>query len=130
MAIHRFDMARFLLDSEPVSVWREEYNPSWSWYRGDAGAIALFEMSAGERFVFTGSWCSPGFETSWNARWRISGEHGTVLSDGDTPGAGRGGRGNRAGRRPRQEKSKVPRASSSPRFAQGRRRLAKCREIS
>ncbi|CAN7524506.1 Gfo/Idh/MocA family protein [Arthrobacter sp. LjRoot14] len=83
MAIHQFDMARFLLDADPVSVFCEEYNPSWSWYRGDAGASAIFEMSGGERFVFTGSWCSPGQETSWNASWRISGEHGTVLWDGD-----------------------------------------------
>ncbi|MDR6507914.1 Gfo/Idh/MocA family oxidoreductase [Arthrobacter oryzae] len=83
MAIHQFDMARFLLDADPVSVFCEEYNPSWSWYRGDAGASAIFEMTGGERFVFTGSWCSPGQETSWNASWRISGEHGTVLWDGD-----------------------------------------------
>jgi predicted dehydrogenase len=83
MAIHQFDMARFLLDADPVSVFCEEYNPSWSWYRGDAGATAVFEMIGGERFVFTGSWCSPGRETSWNASWRISGESGTVLWDGD-----------------------------------------------
>ncbi|MBB6404801.1 Gfo/Idh/MocA family protein [Arthrobacter sp. AZCC_0090] len=83
MAIHQFDMARFLLDADPVSVFCEEYNPSWSWYRGDAGATAIFEMTGGERFVFTGSWCSPGQETSWNAAWRISGEQGTVLWDGD-----------------------------------------------
>lgn len=83
MAIHQFDMARFLLDADPVSVFCEEYNPSWSWYQGDAGATAIFEMSGGERFVFTGSWCSPGLETSWNAAWRISGEHGSVIWDGD-----------------------------------------------
>ncbi|MFW0772834.1 Gfo/Idh/MocA family protein [Paenarthrobacter nitroguajacolicus] len=83
MAIHQFDMARFLLDADPVSVFCEEYNPSWSWYRGDAGSTAIFEMTGGERFVFTGSWCSPGQETSWNASWRISGEQGTVLWDGD-----------------------------------------------
>lgn len=83
MAIHQFDMARFLLDADPVSVFCEEYNPSWSWYRGDAGATAIFEMSGGEHFVFTGSWCSPGQETSWNGAWRISGENGTVLWDGD-----------------------------------------------
>lgn len=83
MAVHQFDMARFLLDADPVSVFCEEYNPSWSWYRGDAGSTAIFEMTGGERFVFNGSWCSPGQETSWNAAWRISGEHGTVLWDGD-----------------------------------------------
>ena len=83
MAIHQFDMARFLLDADPVSVFCEEYNPAWSWYRGDAAAVASFEMSGGERFVFNGSWCSPGQETSWNAAWRLGGEHGTVLWDGD-----------------------------------------------
>ncbi|MDQ0632345.1 putative dehydrogenase [Arthrobacter pascens] len=88
MAIHQFDMARFLLDADPVSVFCEEYNPAWSWYGGDAAAVASFEMSGGERFVFNGSWCSPGQETSWNAAWRLGGEHGTVLWDGDnTPTA-------------------------------------------
>src|SRR5690606_15374997 len=60
MAIHPFDSARFLLDAEPVSVYCEEYNPSWSWYSGDAAAAAVFEMTGGVRYVYTGSWCSPG----------------------------------------------------------------------
>jgi hypothetical protein len=33
--------------------------------------------------VFSGSWCSPGLETSWNGSWRISGADGTALWDGD-----------------------------------------------
>ena len=36
MAVHQLDSARFLLDSDPVAVYCEEYNPAWSWYRGDA----------------------------------------------------------------------------------------------
>ncbi len=83
MAIHQFDMARFLLDADPVSVSCEEYNPAWSWYAGDAAATAVFAMEGGARFTFNGSWCSPGFETSWNGAWRISAERGTVLWDGD-----------------------------------------------
>ena len=83
MAIHQFDMARFLLDADPVSVSCEEYNPPWSWYAGDAAATATFAMEGGARFVFNGSWCSPGFETSWNGSWRISAERGTVMWDGD-----------------------------------------------
>ncbi|WP_422935817.1 Gfo/Idh/MocA family protein [Sinomonas sp. P47F7] len=83
MAIHQFDMARFLLDADPVSVTCEEYNPAWSWFGGNAAATATFEFDGGARFVFNGSWCSPGFETSWNGSWRISGELGTVLWDGD-----------------------------------------------
>ena len=88
MAIHQFDMARYLLDADPVSVSCEEYNPAWSWYKGDAAANAVFAMEGGARFTFNGSWCSPGHETSWNGSWRISAERGSVLWDGEaTPTA-------------------------------------------
>lgn len=85
MAIHPFDTVRFLLDAEPVAVYCTEYNPAWSWYRGDAATTAIFEMTGGVRFVYTGSWCSPGLETSWNAAWRVSGERGSACWDGDGP---------------------------------------------
>ncbi|SDO53634.1 Predicted dehydrogenase [Nakamurella panacisegetis] len=83
MAVHQLDSARYLLGGDPISVYCEEYNPSWSWYRGDAGCTAIFEMAGGARYVFTGSWCSPGLETSWNGSWRASGEHGSALWNGD-----------------------------------------------
>ena len=92
MAIHAFDGARFIASAEPVAVYCEEYNPRWSWYDGDASATAVFEMSDDIRYVFTGSWCSEGLETSWNGAWRASGEHGSALWDGDgapTSGEGR-----------------------------------------
>lgn len=83
MAIHQLDLARFLLDADPVAVYAESFNPPWSWFDGDASAIATFEMSTGARYVFTGSWCAPGLETSWNAAWRLSSEHGSATWDGD-----------------------------------------------
>lgn len=83
MAIHPFDAARYLLGAEPVSVYCEEYNPPWSWYQGDAATSAVFEMTSGLRYVYVGSWCSPGLETSWNGAWRISGERGSARWDGD-----------------------------------------------
>jgi predicted dehydrogenase len=83
MAIHAFDSARFLLGSEPVSAYCQAYNPPWSWYAGNANATAIFETAGGTRYVFNGSWCSPGAETSWNGAWRVSGEKGTALWDGD-----------------------------------------------
>ena len=83
MAVHQLDSARFLLHSDPVAVYCEEYNPAWSWYRGDAGCTAVYEMTSGARYVFTGSWCSPGLETSWNGSWRASGEHGSASWSGD-----------------------------------------------
>ncbi|MGH3491539.1 MAG: Gfo/Idh/MocA family protein [Actinopolymorphaceae bacterium] len=85
MAIHTFDSTRFLTGAEPVAVYCDEYNPGWSWYAGDAATTAIFEMDDGSRFVYTGSWCSEGLETSWNSAWRASGAHGTTLWDGDGP---------------------------------------------
>ncbi|MGY1750051.1 Gfo/Idh/MocA family protein [Modestobacter sp. SYSU DS0511] len=83
MAIHAFDTARYLLGAEPVSAWCSSWNPSWSWYAGDANATALFTMADGARYSFTGSWCAPGAETSWNGAWRVSAERGTALWDGE-----------------------------------------------
>jgi predicted dehydrogenase len=83
MAIHPFDVARFVLGAEPVSVYCDSYNPAWSWYTGDAAAVAIFEFEGGARFQYEGSWCSPGQETSWNGSWRASTASGSVLWDGD-----------------------------------------------
>ncbi|MFJ9181211.1 Gfo/Idh/MocA family protein [Streptomyces sp. NPDC102360] len=83
MAIHAFDSARFLLDADPVAVYCQAYNPPWSWFKGDAAAHAVFEMDGGIRYAYDGSWCSPGAETSWNGRWRLSGERGSALWNGE-----------------------------------------------
>jgi predicted dehydrogenase len=85
MAIHPFDVARYLLDADPVSVHADSFNPAWSWFAGDAAASAVFEFASGTRFQYTGSWCSPGHETSWNGHWRASTAAGTALWDGEGP---------------------------------------------
>ena len=87
MAIHvfdvaRWDVARWIVGSDPVSVYCEEHNPSWSWYRGAASATAVFELSGGEWFSYSGSWCSPGLETSWEGDWRVTSAAGTATWDG------------------------------------------------
>lgn len=84
MAIHAFDSARFLLGAEPVSAYCEAHNPPWSWYAGDAAATAVFAMEGGARYTYTGSWCAPGAQTSWNGVWRLSGEKGSAHWDGDS----------------------------------------------
>ncbi|TDE90752.1 Gfo/Idh/MocA family oxidoreductase [Occultella glacieicola] len=84
MAIHPFDTARYVLGAEPVSVFCRSFNPSWSWYRGDAAAVATFEMDSGAQYTYNASWCSDGAETSWNGSWRLNGTHGTVLWDGES----------------------------------------------
>jgi predicted dehydrogenase len=82
MAIHTFDAARYLSDADPVSVYCEQFNPSWSWYRGDACSTAIFEMTGGLRYTYRGSWCSEGRHTAWESEWRAVGPHGTATWDG------------------------------------------------
>lgn len=83
MAIHAFDVVRYLSGQEPVSVYCEEFNPGWSWYEGNAAASATFEFTNGLRYIYTGSWCADGHETSWNGSWRVNGSRGTATWDGE-----------------------------------------------
>lgn len=93
MAIHTFDQARYVLGSEPESVYCEEFSPPWSWYRGDAAAQAVFRFEGGARFAYSGSWCADGLTTSWNGSWRASAARGSVAWDGETAVRGQGGEG-------------------------------------
>ena len=83
MAIHHFDLARFMAGVDPIAVYCHEFNPKGSWYKGDVAASAIFEMSDGVVFTYRGSWCAEGCHTSWNGDWRIVGEHGTLIYDHD-----------------------------------------------
>jgi len=63
-------------------VYCEEFNPPWSWYRGNACATAIFEMTGGLRYTYRGSWCSEGRHTSWESEWRAVGPNGSATWDG------------------------------------------------
>ena len=82
MAIHTVDAARYLCDADPVAVYCDEFNPEWSWYKGDVSATAIYEMSGGLRYTYRGSWCAEGRHTSWEGNWRAVGPHGTATWDG------------------------------------------------
>ena len=82
MAIHTFDAARFITGKNPVSVYCHEFNPSWSWYKGNASAVCIFEMEDGSVFDYRGSWCANGLNTSWESEWRIACEKGAAYWDG------------------------------------------------
>ncbi|WP_431246535.1 Gfo/Idh/MocA family protein [Leifsonia xyli] len=83
MSIHHFDQLRYLTGDEPVAVRCSSWNPPWSWFAGDAAASAEFELASGARFVYAGSRCTPGLQTSWNADWRVYAERGAASWDGD-----------------------------------------------
>ena len=82
MAIHTFDAARLLLGCDPVSVYCLEWNPQGSWYAHGSSAVCVFQMSDGSVFNYRGSWCSEGFDTTWEADWRVIGTRGSLRWDG------------------------------------------------
>jgi predicted dehydrogenase len=88
MAIHHFDLARMMTGLDPVSVYCKEYSPSGSWYKGDAAATCIFEMSNGALFTYAGSWCAMGMNTPWAGDWRIVGQKGSILYENETDPVG------------------------------------------
>ncbi len=78
MSIHHFDLMRFFLDSDPVSVYGRSWNPPWSWFKGDASASVSLKFANKAVVSYNGSWCSNGQETPWNANWRFECEKGVV----------------------------------------------------
>lgn len=84
MAIHTFDQARYASGCDPVAVYCHAFNPAHSWYKGDASAICIFEMTGGVVYVYRGSWCAQGQPTSWNANWRFVCGNGSLVWDGGT----------------------------------------------
>ena len=78
MAIHHFDLLRGILGFEPAEVSASSWNPYWSWFKGDASANAVFTSADGATAVYTGSWVSRGWQTSWDGDWRIQGEDGEI----------------------------------------------------
>jgi len=82
MAIHTFDMARFISNADPKAVYCHEWNPPGSWYSHGASAVAVFEMTGGIVFTYRGSWCAQGQSTTWESQWHAVGTAGSARWDG------------------------------------------------
>ncbi|HWJ75423.1 MAG TPA: Gfo/Idh/MocA family oxidoreductase [Kaistia sp.] len=78
MAIHHFDQLRGTAGFEPVEVTARSWNPKWSWFDGDASATATFRSASGAVAVYSGSWVSQGWQTTWDGDWRIQGTEGEI----------------------------------------------------
>jgi len=91
MAIHHFDLMRFILQDEPVAVsamsWSEPATP----FEGRPAAACLVRFAQGAVVSYRGTWISRGPDTVWGADWRIDGSEQAAL------GTFRGNRGDRRG---------------------------------
>jgi len=83
MSIHHFDLIRCLLGVDVTAVQAASVNAPWNWNAGDATVMAQLSLAGGAVVNYFGSWVSTGWETSWNADWRIEGSKGVLVLEQD-----------------------------------------------
>lgn len=83
MSIHHFDLMRCMLGADVRAVQAVSVNAPWNWNKGDATILAQLEMDNGVAVNYFASWVAGGWETSWNADWRVEGSRGVLLWEGD-----------------------------------------------
>lgn len=84
MSIHHLDLMRCIFDTDIVAVQALSINAPWNWNKGDATVMAAIELACGVQVEYFGSWVATGWETTWNADWRIEGSKGVLLWQGES----------------------------------------------
>lgn len=79
MAVHQFDLLRFIFETEVEKVFCTLFNPSWSWYQHSASTHAWLKLSNGIRVNYIGTYVTRGPQSSWDNGWRFEGSNGTLL---------------------------------------------------
>ena len=77
MAIHHFDLMRFTLAQEPVSVACSSWNPPGSPFTYAPAAAATVSLDGGATVAYRGSWLGAP-RTYWAGEWRLEGSKGRL----------------------------------------------------
>ena len=83
-AIHHFDLIRYVLGDEPLSVVGRSFRPAWSWFDGNSAAAAVISMQRGTEVGYAGTMVSSGFETPQEGVITLVGETGSLRLDQDS----------------------------------------------
>jgi len=78
MAIHQFDLMRYVLGREPVSIYCEARDPAWSLFSDPATANAIVDFEGGIPVSYRGSWVSTYPDTTWSGDWVVECERGSI----------------------------------------------------
>ncbi|MBO0781043.1 MAG: Gfo/Idh/MocA family oxidoreductase, partial [Ktedonobacteraceae bacterium] len=79
MAIHHFDMMRYILGQEASQIYCKAWNPAWSEFEGPASAVAAITFQDGAVVNYSGSWVSTAPQTHWGGEWRFECEKGEAI---------------------------------------------------
>ena len=83
MAIHHFDLIRYLTGANCVEIYGHSFNPSWSWYAGGACGNAMLKVEGDIYVTYHSGWASRGWETTWDGVCTIEGEKGAIRLEND-----------------------------------------------
>jgi len=78
MMVHHFDLMRYVLNDDPISVQAITWNQPWGWHAGDACHVVVFKYASGLITTHTALACDVGRQTSWNGDWHIAGPQGSI----------------------------------------------------
>ena len=83
MAVHHFDLLRYFLGTEPVSLYGKTWSPSWNKIKGKMAAHALLTFPNHVHVAYNTSWVSNGLTTTFDGEWRFECEKGvlTLIND-------------------------------------------------
>jgi len=82
MAIHHFDLMRFILGQEPCQVTCKTWNPPWSNFVEPPAASLTITFDGGTIVNYRGSWISQGPMTNWSGDWHMDCEGGQIAWTG------------------------------------------------
>ena len=85
VALHHFDMLRFISGSNVRSVYARGWNPEWSDLVGVGSAFALLEFENGFKANYSVTEKSIGFPTGYQSDWIMQTDKGAVKWFDDEP---------------------------------------------
>ncbi len=78
MAIHHFDLMRYLTDKNFIEIYANQETVSWSWFKGRPILYAIIKMSNFLSGIYCASWVSEGKISNWNGNIQIYGSNGCI----------------------------------------------------
>ncbi len=78
MAVHFFDLVRYLSGEEAESVSARAYRPAWSSFTGAPALTATLELTGGVHAQVSGTFVGRGFDTAQEGAITLTGADGTL----------------------------------------------------
>lgn len=79
MAIHHFDLMRYVLGQEASQIFCRTWNPAWSNFREAPCAAATITFGEDTVVNYRGSWVSHHPRTCWGGEWSIQCAQGEIF---------------------------------------------------